>query len=90
MYHSKIQDLCDRLWDICDTRKQEAEQECHNIMTEQWLEDHAGLLMNHFISLIQMECDRYQASCKLLKDHYVAMEGGPGPNKCKLYSNYSS
>ena len=55
-------------------------------MTEQWLEDHAGLLMNHFISLIQMECDRYQASCKLLKDHYVAMEGGPGPNKCKIFA----
>lgn len=56
-------------------------------MTEKWLEDHLGLLVNHFLSLIQAEVDRYQETCRLLKDYYVAMEGGPGPEKgfCSLF-----
>ena len=58
-------------------------------MTEQWLEDHLGLLVNHFLSLIQTEVDRYQETCRMLKDYYVAMEGGPGPTKGSCCLNYT-
>ena len=40
-----------------------------------------GLLTNHYISLMQGELNRYQDTCKLLKDYYVGMEGGLGPKK---------
>lgn len=52
-------------------------------MKEGWLEDHLGLLTNHYISLMQEEVNRYQETAKLLKDYYVGMEGGLGPKKCK-------
>ena len=50
-------------------------------MTEKWLEDHLAFLVNHFLSLMQCEVGRYQETCRLLKDYYVAMEGGVGPEK---------
>lgn len=58
-------------------------------MTEKWLEDHLGFLVNHFLSLIQTEVDRYQETCRLLKDYYVAMEGGPGPEKGLFFQQIS-
>ena len=76
-----LKDLCERLWDICDTRKLEAENEREQIMQEGWLEDHMGLLTNHHVSLMQSEVNRYQETCKLLKDYYVGMEGGQGQQK---------
>jgi len=51
---STIQDLQERLWDISDKKKIEAEEEKQSIVTEQWLEDHIGLLTNHYIQLLQV------------------------------------
>ena len=51
-----MQDLCDRLWDICDVRRDEWEVEQNRIMTESWVEDHLGLLINIYISLMQVSC----------------------------------
>ena len=42
------------MWDISDKKKIEAEEERQSIMTEQWLEDHIGLLTNHYIQLLQV------------------------------------
>ena len=50
-------------------------------MNEKWLQDRIGLLINHYISLMQNETDRYQQTCKLLPDYYTAMEGGVGKDK---------
>lgn len=49
-----VQDLRDRLWDICDARKEEAEQERQDIINESWLQDCIGITMNHFFSLMQV------------------------------------
>lgn len=49
-----VQDLRDRLWDICDARKEEAEQERLDIINESWLQDSTGIAMNHFFSLMQV------------------------------------
>lgn len=48
------QDLRDRLWDICDARKEEADQERQDIINESWLQDTLGITMNHFFSLMQV------------------------------------
>ncbi|XP_066298432.1 sperm flagellar protein 2-like isoform X6 [Branchiostoma lanceolatum] len=73
--HQRVDDLKERLWDICDTRKEEAETERSNVMHEGWLEDHLGTLTNHYITLMQVEVDRFQDTSRLLKDYYRAMEG---------------
>ncbi|NWW50022.1 SPEF2 protein, partial [Pedionomus torquatus] len=73
--HQRVSDLRDHLWDICDNRREEAEQERTDIMSDGWLQDHRGIAMNHFFSLMQAEVDRFQDTKKLLHDYYRAMEG---------------
>uniref|UniRef100_F7AB98 Sperm flagellar 2 n=1 Tax=Monodelphis domestica TaxID=13616 RepID=F7AB98_MONDO len=73
--HQRVNDLRDRLWDICDTRKEEAEQERADIIDESWLQDHLGILMNHFFSLMQVELSRFQDIKTFLQDYYRGMEG---------------
>ncbi|XP_036602308.1 sperm flagellar protein 2 [Trichosurus vulpecula] len=73
--HQRVNDLRDRLWDICDTRKEEAEQERADIIDESWLQDHLGILMNHFFSLMQVELNRFQDTKRLLQDYYRGIEG---------------
>lgn len=70
-----LQDLCDRLYDICDNRKEMAENERLSVMYDGWLEDRLGLLTNHYLTLMQVEVDRYQDTMRVLKDYYNAMEG---------------
>ncbi|XP_051709782.2 sperm flagellar protein 2 isoform X8 [Oryctolagus cuniculus] len=72
--HQRVNDLRDRLWDICDARKEEAEQERLDIINESWLQDSLGITMNHFFSLMQAELNRFQDTKKLLQDYYRAME----------------
>ncbi|MBZ3886180.1 Sperm flagellar protein 2 [Sciurus carolinensis] len=72
--HQRVNDLRDRLWDICDARKQEAEQERLDIINENWLQDCLGVMMNHFFSLMQAEVNRFQDTKRLLQDYYRAMD----------------
>ena len=73
-----IQDLCDRLYEICDNRKEMAEKERTIVMEEGWLQDRLGLLTNHYITLMQVEVDRYQDTYRVLKDYYNSAEGNMG------------
>uniref|UniRef100_A0A672TVZ4 Sperm flagellar 2 n=1 Tax=Strigops habroptila TaxID=2489341 RepID=A0A672TVZ4_STRHB len=73
--HQRVTDLRDLLWDICDNRREEAEQERTDIMNDGWLPDHRGIAVNHFLSLMQVEVDRFQDTKRLLHDYYRAMEG---------------
>ncbi|NXI05650.1 SPEF2 protein, partial [Pachycephala philippinensis] len=73
--HQRVTNLRDLLWDICDSRREEAEQERINIMNEEWLPDRRGLAMNHFFTLMQAELDRFQDTKSLLTEYYRAMEG---------------
>ncbi|KAM4707183.1 sperm flagellar protein 2 [Discoglossus pictus] len=73
--HEKVDNLRDCLWDISDKKKDEAEQERIDLMNEGWLQDHTGILVNHFLSLMQVEVDRFQGTMRLLHDYYKGMEG---------------
>ena len=73
--HQRVDDVRDRLWNISDERKEQAEAERSATMTDSWLDDHLGLLDNHLITLMQSEVDRYHDTVILLKDYYRAMEG---------------
>ncbi|XP_019488516.1 PREDICTED: sperm flagellar protein 2 [Hipposideros armiger] len=72
--HQRVNDLRDRLWDICDARKEEAEQERLDIINESWLQDSTGITMNHFFSLMQAELNRFQDTKTFLQDYYRGME----------------
>ena len=52
-----------------------AENERLSVMYDGWLEDRLGLLTNHYLTLMQVEVDRYQDTMRVLKDYYNAMEG---------------
>ncbi|XP_032967176.1 sperm flagellar protein 2 isoform X3 [Rhinolophus ferrumequinum] len=72
--HQRVNDLRDCLWDICDARKEEAEQERLDIINEAWLQVSTGIAMNHFFSLMQAELNRFQDTKRFLQDYYKGME----------------
>jgi adenylate kinase family enzyme len=72
-FHRQVDDLCDKLWSICDEHKLESENERQTIIDDQWLPDHIGVISNHYISLMQAELARFQDAILLLKDYYTSM-----------------
>lgn len=73
--HQRLDDLRERLWNICDERKDQAEKQREGIINDGWLDDRLGLLSNHYITLMQGEVDRFQDTVRMLKDYYKGMEG---------------
>ncbi|XP_076854799.1 sperm flagellar protein 2 isoform X3 [Brachyhypopomus gauderio] len=71
--HQRLNDLKERLWDICDKRKEEAKQERAGVIGDSWLEDHTALLINHYSTLMQIEIDRFQDTMHVLRDYYSGM-----------------
>lgn len=52
--HERVDDLRERLWSICDERKEQAEEEKSSIMNNGWLDDQLGILSNFYITLMQV------------------------------------
>ncbi|PVD23583.1 hypothetical protein C0Q70_16855 [Pomacea canaliculata] len=73
--HQRVDDLRERLWNICDERKENAEHERRTIINDGWLNDHLGILNNYYVTLMQTELDRLQDTVRLLKDYYKGMDG---------------
>ncbi|XP_005100478.1 sperm flagellar protein 2 isoform X2 [Aplysia californica] len=73
--HQQIDDLKEKLWSICDERKEQAENERETILNDGWLDDHLGVLSNHYLTVMQAEVDRLQDTVRLLKDYYRGMDG---------------
>jgi SMC interacting uncharacterized protein involved in chromosome segregation len=71
--HQRVEDLNETLWNICDTKKSESEKERETIMNNGWLPDKIGLLINHYITMMQAELDRFQDTARMLKDYYKSM-----------------
>lgn len=49
-----VQELCERLWDIADKRKQEDEEERAALISDGWLEENIAVLTNHHSELMQV------------------------------------
>ncbi|XP_078413355.1 sperm flagellar protein 2 [Cetorhinus maximus] len=82
----RLYNLRERLWDISDNRKEEAERERMNIIGNSWLEDHLRLLLNIYLTLMQVEIDRFQDSYRFLQDYYKVMEGNIPPEESKEFA----
>ncbi|XP_069740357.1 sperm flagellar protein 2 isoform X2 [Narcine bancroftii] len=71
----RLYSLRECLWDIADQRKEEAERERLRVMGSGWLQDHLGILLNLYTTLMQVEVDRFQDTSRFLQDYYKGMEG---------------
>nr|XP_009299456.1 sperm flagellar protein 2 isoform X1 [Danio rerio] len=80
--HQRLDDLRERLWDISDKRKDEAEQEKAGVIHDGWLEDHTAVLINNYSALMQIEVGRFQDCVCLLKDYYSTMGKTAFESKC--------
>ncbi|KAI3372718.1 hypothetical protein L3Q82_023179 [Scortum barcoo] len=70
--HLRLDELCERLWDISDKRKEEDEQE-RAALSRSWLEEHIAILINHHSVLMQVELDRFKDTLYILKVYYLTM-----------------
>ncbi|KAI8897549.1 hypothetical protein BC833DRAFT_621127 [Globomyces pollinis-pini] len=68
--HQRVEELREKLWEIADKRRDEAEQERISIIDDKWVEDQSFILANIFISMIQVEADRFLATRQFLLDYY--------------------
>lgn len=50
----RLQELCERLWDISETRKEQSNRERDALMHGGRLEDQAAVLVNHHAILLQV------------------------------------
>ncbi len=66
--HQRTEDLKEKLWEISDARKEEADQERVAIMDDRWVVDHAVILTNSYITLMQAEMDRYLGTRQVVYD----------------------
>ncbi|XP_078286656.1 LOW QUALITY PROTEIN: sperm flagellar protein 2 [Rhinoraja longicauda] len=71
----RLYNLRECLWDISDRRKEEAMRERQNLIGNGWLQDHLGIILNLYTTLMQVEVDRFQDSARFLQDYYKGMEG---------------
>ncbi|KAK3514826.1 hypothetical protein QTP70_032796 [Hemibagrus guttatus] len=51
--HQRLEDLRERLWDMCDKRRDEVMQEKAALTEDDWLQNHTSVLINHYCTLIQ-------------------------------------
>ena len=78
--HQRVEDLKEKLWKICDDKKADSERELELVKSNNWVSDKTGLLINHYISLMQAEFDRFQDTSRMLKDYYKCMQS-PQPEE---------
>ncbi|KAI4456812.1 kpl2-related [Holotrichia oblita] len=71
--HCRIHEFKEKMFEICDTRMNEAETERHTIITQDWTSKQACELTNLYIISLQLEIDRSVDTLQLLNDYYVSM-----------------
>ncbi|XP_041982476.1 sperm flagellar protein 2-like [Aricia agestis] len=76
-WHCRVKELKNRLYDICDERKQYSEEEKHSIISENWICDELIVLANTYVSLMQTELNRFILTYQILHDYYISMVSKP-------------
>ena len=83
--HQQIEDVREKLWEVCDTRRKEAESLHETVVHEHFIEEHISCLVNYYIAMLQSELDRYHLTRFLVNDYYKDLDG-----KVALPSNWSN
>ncbi|XP_046830995.1 sperm flagellar protein 2-like [Vespa crabro] len=71
--HCRLTDFQTQLWNICDSRRLEAEEERQKIVREGWTDVEAVTLVNIYISILQAEIDRSVDTLQMIQDYYTSM-----------------
>lgn len=73
----QIDDFRTELWELCDARRHEAEEERRRTLRNQWILMEAVVLINVYIGILQAEIDRFVDTMQLLQDYYTSMSQKP-------------
>lgn len=65
------------LWDLCDARRHEAEEERKRTLQNKWIPVEAVILVNVYIGILQAEVDRFVDTMQFLQDYYISMSQKP-------------
>lgn len=68
--HQRLEELKDKLWDIADKRRDEAEAERISIIEDRWIEDQSYTLTNMLVTLVQAETDKFLGTRQMVIDIY--------------------
>ncbi|KYN06669.1 Sperm flagellar protein 2 [Cyphomyrmex costatus] len=75
--HCRVDDFRKELWELCDVRRYEAEEERKRTLRNQWTLMEAVVLVNVYIGILQTEVDRFVDTMQLLEDYYTSMSQKP-------------
>jgi adenylate kinase family enzyme len=73
--HQRAEELREKLWEVADRRRDEAEAERIAIIEDKWVEDQSYVIANIVVTILQAEADRYFATRQLILDYVKDSEG---------------
>ena len=69
----RLADVQSELFEICDQKKKESEEERQRLIQDHWTAMEAIALINTYINIIQVELDRSIDTIQMLQDYYNSM-----------------
>jgi hypothetical protein len=73
--HLRVEELRDKLWEVSDRRRDEAEAERISIIEDRWIEDQSFILSNIIVTMAQAESDRFFNTRQFIIDYYKDCNG---------------
>lgn len=85
--HQRVEDLREKLWAVCDERKEKSDLEKYAIFQTHFVEDHICLLEDLVLSMMQTEVDRYLGTRYIIQEYAKEMLGASPdePTPLKTY-----
>ncbi|KAI8620173.1 hypothetical protein BC830DRAFT_1100580 [Chytriomyces sp. MP71] len=74
--HQRAEDLREKLWDMSDRRREEADSERMAVIDDKYIEDHFAIMTNIYVSMMQAEVDKYVQTKQIVLDFYKDAYGG--------------
>ena len=76
-HHQEVDDLNDKIYEIIETRKNEAVEERKKIMTSGWIENEMEKFYMALERLFQNEIDKFIGSLQIMRDYYHNLDNRP-------------
>jgi len=76
-HHQEVDDLSDKIYEIIETRKNEAIEERKKIMTSGWIENEMEKFYLNLERLYQAEIDKFLGSLQIINDYYHNLDNRP-------------
>ncbi|XP_057326944.1 uncharacterized protein LOC130668606 [Microplitis mediator] len=70
---SKLDEFQMELWEICDVKRRQAEEERKKIVEDDWATKQIIVLVNVYVTIIQIEMDRFVDTLQFLRSYYLTM-----------------